>query len=61
MNTAEAAKLLNISVARLRVLIRQNRIQATKDGHGNRATYILDPASVAAYKPMPAGRPRKKP
>lgn len=53
ISTAEAAKRLGITPRRILVLISEGRITARKIGR----THIVDPASVAAFKPRPEGRP----
>lgn len=53
ISTAEAAERLGVTVQRVRKLISEGRITARKIGR----THIVDPASVAAFKPRPEGRP----
>ena len=56
MTTQEAADLLGVSARRVQVLARAGRLRAKKWGRD----YRLDPESVAAFVPMPQGRPKKK-
>lgn len=53
ISTAEAAKRLGVNVQRVRKLISEGRITSRKIGRD----HLVDPASVAAFKPRPEGRP----
>lgn len=56
--TREVAEILGVSVSFVVSLIHRNKIKARKHG----PVWVIDPASVAAYKKAPkakGGRPRK--
>lgn len=53
LTVKEAALLLGMGAVRLRLLVREGRIKATK--HGN--SWLVDYASLKRWKPRPSGSP----
>jgi excisionase family DNA binding protein len=60
ITTDEAARRLGVSPRRVQFLIATGRIKAKRFGDGKRAVFMVDAKSVAAWKPLPAGRPPQK-
>jgi len=55
ISSAEAGAILGVDSSRIRVLVAQGRIKATKFGN----VWLVDPKSVAAFRRLKPGRPRK--
>lgn len=55
LSVIQVAECLGVNRHRVWRLIRDGRIPATKIGHG----YVVRSEDVAAYRPLPPGRPRK--
>lgn len=53
ITTAVAAERLGVTIQRVRQYILDGRIQARKFG----SVYMVDPESVAAFRPKPVGNP----
>ncbi|HYE20077.1 MAG TPA: helix-turn-helix domain-containing protein [Tepidisphaeraceae bacterium] len=56
ISVAEAAKRLDLSPVRVRYHIKKGNLPAKQVGR----SFVLDPAEVAAFKPLPPGRPKTK-
>ena len=56
LTTKQAAKELGISPRRVRALITAGRLKARKIGRD----YLIDSRHLAAFKPLPPGRPAGK-
>lgn len=56
IGTAEAARRLGISDARVRTLIMSGRLKAVKVG----GAWLIDPKDLATVKDRKVGRPRTK-
>lgn len=59
ITTAEAAKELVVTPARVRVLIREGRLKAKTIGEGNRSTHLILRADLEAVRERKPGRPPK--
>ena len=55
IGTAEAARRLNVTQSRVRVLIDNGRLKAIKVGR----EWLIDPKDLDAVKDRKVGRPRK--
>ena len=55
IGTAEAARRLNVTQSRVRVLIDSGRLKAMKVGR----EWLIDPKDLDAVKDRKVGRPRK--
>jgi len=56
VSASEAARMLNVSPARITHMIRDRLLEAYKDGHKTWVT--LDSVNLRLKNPVPAGRPR---
>jgi excisionase family DNA binding protein len=57
LTIAEAATRLGIDPSRVRLLVRQGRIQARRFGRA----WMIAEADLDAYRPRPQGRPGHRP
>ena len=57
ITTPEAAAVLGVSVERVSQLVRAGRLSARRAGR----VWLIDRASLRAFRRLPPGRPKKNP